>query len=37
MNKIEPYIAAAIQWTPCVHDPVAGAKRAATTTALAQQ
>lgn len=35
MNKIEPYVAAAIQWTPCVHDPVAGAKRAADAIAAA--
>lgn len=29
MRKIEPYIAAAVQWTPCVHDPKAGAQKAA--------
>jgi nitrilase len=29
MRQIDPYIAAAVQWTPCVHDPVAGAKKAA--------
>lgn len=29
MTKIAPYLAAAVQWTPCVHDPKAGAARAA--------
>ena len=29
MKKIEPYVAAAVQWTPCVHDPKAGAQKAA--------
>ena len=29
MSKIAPYIAAAVQWTPCVHDPKAGAQKAA--------
>lgn len=29
MSKIAPYIAAAVQWAPSVHDPAIGAKRAA--------
>jgi predicted amidohydrolase len=29
MSRTEPYIAAAVQWTPAVHDPGAGAARAA--------
>lgn len=29
MNKTKPFVAAAVQWTPCVHDPVAGADKAA--------
>lgn len=29
MNTIAPYVAASVQWAPCVHDPRAGAQKAA--------
>ena len=35
MSLTKPYLAAAVQWTPCVHDPRAGAERAASAIAEA--